>query len=83
MPGIDPGRVKCEALVIEGSRVKRLSFDIEVAGPGFVFRALDDCSPDGEVDLDAVMREEEGNIAEVPFEELHFVGELGHGVQVM
>lgn len=82
LPGIDPGKVKCEALVIEGSRVKRLSFDIEVAAGGdFVPRALES-GPNGEVELDTVLNDVESNMAEVPFEELEFVGELGQGVQV-
>lgn len=80
MPGVTPGPVKCEALVIEGSRVKRLSFDIQVVGPGFVPRALGSGS-NGEEKLDTRMEEEKGNMAEVPFEELVFVGELGRGVQ--
>lgn len=81
VPGTVPGRVKCEALVIEGSRVKRLSFVIEVAEPGFVGRALSS-GPNGEVELDTVMEEIAGNMAEVPFEELEFRGHLGQGVQV-
>eukprot|EP00752_Nemacystus_decipiens_P002883 g2682.t1 len=80
LAGIDPGVVKCEAFVIEGKHVKHLSFDITVAGDGFVPGALDS-GPNGEVELDTVMKDEEGKIAEVPFEELQFVGELGHGVQ--
>lgn len=79
--GIAPGQVKCEALVIEGRKVQRLSFDIEVAGPGYVPRELGS-GPNGEVDLDARLKAEEGNVAEVPFEELEHVGELGQGVQV-
>ncbi len=77
-----PGRFKCEAMVIEGRRVKRLTFAIEVAETGVVPRALDGGSRSGEVELDTVMEEERGNVAEVPYEELVFVKELGRGVQV-
>ena len=80
IPGTAPGRFGCEAEVIEGSRVKRLSFGIEVVGPGFLPRAIISGN-NGEVELDTFMEEEAGNVAEVPWEELVFVGELGKGVQ--
>jgi len=81
LAGVAPGYFKCEAMVIEGSRVKRLTFAIEVAESGFVPRAMDGGS-NGEVELNIVMEEERGNVAEIPFDELVFVRELGSGVQV-
>jgi len=81
LPGAAPGRVSCEAMVIDGSRVKLLTFAIEVAEPGFAPRVLDGGS-NGEVELDTVIEEERGNVAEIPYEELVFVRELGGGVQV-
>eukprot|EP00903_Cladosiphon_okamuranus_P017426 g16050.t1 len=80
LPGIDPGLVKCEAMVIEGGQVQRLSFDIEVAGPGYVPMELDS-GLSGQVELDTRLKAEEGNVAEIPFDELHFVRELGEGCQ--
>jgi len=75
-----PGRFQCEARVIEGRNVKLLTFDIEVAGTdSAVPRALDG---NGDVNLNAVVVEERGNVAEIPYEELVFVKELGGGVQV-
>lgn len=79
--GIDPGVVKCEALVIEGSRVKQLCFGIEVVAYGSVVPRALDPGPNGEVELDTFMQELEGKLAEVPFDELAFVRELGRGVQ--
>lgn len=81
LPGVAPGRFSCEAMVIDGSRVKLLTFAIEVAEPGVVPRTLDGGS-NGEVELDTVIKEERGNVAEIPYEELVFVRELGGGVQV-
>lgn len=77
--GVSPGRVPCEARVVEGKTVTRLSFAIEVVEPGVVPRAL---GGGGESELDTVVEEVRGNMAEVPFEEMVFVGELGRGVQV-
>lgn len=81
IPGAPPGRVQCGAKIIEGiegMRVTRLSFGIEVAEPGATPRAL--CDINGE--LDTVMEEVKDNVAQVPFDELEFVKELGQGVQV-
>ncbi|CAM9979079.1 unnamed protein product [Ectocarpus fasciculatus] len=80
IPGAPPGRVQCGAKIIEGiegMRVTRLSFGIEVAEPGATPRAL--CDINGE--LDTVMEEVKDNVAQVPFDELEFVKELGKGVQ--
>ena len=40
LPGAEPGRHSCEAVVIKAWDVKRLTFAIEVAGPESVPRAL-------------------------------------------
>ena len=81
MPGVEPGRYKCEAMVIEARDVKRLTFAIEVAAPGSAPTALG-AGLNGEVELNTVVEEERGNVADVPYDELVFVRELGSGVQV-
>lgn len=81
LPGVASGVFDCEAMVIEGGNVKRLTFTIEVAEPGCVPRALD-AGREGVVELNTVVEEVKGNVAEVPYDELVFVRELGRGVQV-
>lgn len=63
LPGIAPGRVQCGAVVIEGPRIKRLSFGIEVVGPEFVPRVLGG-GRSGEVKLANIMEEGNANVAE-------------------
>lgn len=63
VPGIAPGRVKCEAVLVEGSRMKRLFFDIEVTGPEFMRRELGNGKGD-EVELDTVMDKDNGMVEE-------------------
>lgn len=77
--GVSPGRVQCEARVVEGKTVTRLSFAIEVVEPGVVSRAL---GGGDERELDTIIEEVRGNMADIPFEEMVFVSELGQGVQV-
>ncbi|CAM9617653.1 unnamed protein product, partial [Hapterophycus canaliculatus] len=77
---LPPGLVHCEARVVEGASVTRLSFGIEVVGPDSLTRSLGS-GPNGVQSLDYTLEEVKGNVSNIPFVELEFVKDLSGGVQ--
>lgn len=71
--------VKCGADIIEGSRVTRLSFKIEVVAAGDVARLVSDGNAQ---ELDTRMESVRANVARIAQEDIMFEGKLGEGVQV-
>lgn len=72
------GHVQCGADIIEGSRVMRLSFKIELARAGEGVRLVSDGSAQ---ELDTRMEEVRAGVARIAQEELTFEGTLGNGIQ--
>lgn len=73
------GPVKCGADIIEGSRVTRLSFKMELVESGSEARLVGGGNTQ---ELNTTMEAVRANVARISREELKFEGKLGEGVQV-